>query len=206
MGSREFLHEWLETILLSSGAEHQPQGGGEGGGGDGRGSGPGPLLQLPAAGVHRLWDRLRGREPSVPQSGPGCSQSRFQVSGDLKANWKFFWQGNVVEWHGGKHAGKSRAQGVQLPDHVHAPEVPLYRGYWTGACFSWKNIGLKSVLTHHCSHCRSCWTRTLRQCSKPQTIMRYLSLFAIRFETLCISGDRSETDLWEELDEEGDHL
>ena len=36
------------------GAKHQPQGGGEGGGCDGRGRGLGPLLQLPAAGIHRL--------------------------------------------------------------------------------------------------------------------------------------------------------
>ena len=61
------------------GAKHQPQGGGEGGGCDGRGRGLGPLLQLPAAGIHRLWDCVRGQEPSVPQSGFSCSKSGFQV-------------------------------------------------------------------------------------------------------------------------------
>ena len=61
------------------GAKHQPQGRGEGGGCDGRGRGLGPLLQLPAAGIHRLWDCVRGQEPSVPQSGFSCSKSSFQV-------------------------------------------------------------------------------------------------------------------------------
>ena len=56
----------------------------------------------------------------------------LNASSNLDIGSPGFLQGNAVEWHGGEHEGKGWTQGVQLPDHVHAPQVPLHWNHWTG--------------------------------------------------------------------------
>ena len=142
----------------------------------------------------------------MPQSGPCCSQSSLQVLGDLKrSNSNFCTMTGRCCWMTWR-----RARGQELNPRSSTPrQCPCcssssIQGLLNRCPYLLEEYSLEQKIIQNIyvgAVGQECWG------SVQSRRLLWGILASLPFvEILCISGDRSETDLWEELDEEGDHL